>query len=75
MGFDFGSLKKETGTSLASKRMANVGEERIQHMYKLLPFLKTWYQENERNNKFQEFNLFNPLKLCARHCAKLFRYF
>ena len=59
MGFDFGSLKKETGTSLASKRMANVGEERIQHMYKLLPFLKTWYQENERNNKFQEFNLFN----------------
>jgi hypothetical protein len=28
-------------------------------MYKLLPFLKTWYQENERNNKFQEFNLFN----------------
>ena len=59
MGFDFGSLKKETGTSLASKQMANVGEERIQHMYKLLPFLKTWYQENERNNKFQEFNLFS----------------
>ena len=59
MGFDFGSVKRENTHKTVSNQLANIGEERIQHMYKLIPFLDTWYQENERNNKFQEFNLFN----------------
>jgi len=69
MGFDFGSVKKETGWSLANKQIVNAAEGRIQHMYKLLPFLKTWYKENERNNKFQEFNLFNRANDGEQHKA------
>ena len=59
MGFDFGSVKRENTQKTAGHQLANIGEERIQHMYKLIPFLDTWYEENERNHTFHEFNIYN----------------
>lgn len=59
MGFDFGSVKRENTQKTTSRQLVNIGEERIQHMYKLIPFLDTWYKENEKNHIFQEFNIYN----------------